>query len=100
MGMEASKPTEKSQLFVKTSAHLFSDVFMSVPYWFVKTGLFSSWQHITHSHYCRCLRILRKQFFKNTPWPTVVTQVLHLLHLVVQPLSASDPADSCVDTLF
>lgn len=32
MGMEASKPTEKSQLFVKTSAHLFSDVFMSVPY--------------------------------------------------------------------
>lgn len=27
MGMEASKPTEKSQLFVKTSAHLFSDVF-------------------------------------------------------------------------
>ena len=35
MGMEVSKPTEKSQLFVKTSAHLFSDVFMSVPYWFV-----------------------------------------------------------------
>lgn len=51
---------------------------MSVPYWLVKTGLFSSWQHITYSCYCRCLRILGRQFFKNPQWQRAVTQMPHL----------------------